>query len=38
MSRIIDYPELEETLKDHGSPIPGPAQGIPPNNSTNNKF
>lgn len=40
MSRILQYPELEGTLKDHGIPTPGPAQSItpriPPTISSNN--
>lgn len=26
--RITEYPDMEGTLKDHGSPTPGPAQDI----------
>lgn len=37
MGRTTEYPELKGTLKDHGCPTPGPAQGSP-KNSTNNKF
>lgn len=31
MCKIIEYPEMEGTLKDHGIPTPGLAQGSPNN-------